>query len=313
MPTRHIPRWLVSALLPLCLLAGCIGTDFLNEAIEFADPYIALTPVTEAIVVGETLAYEATYFDSTGAAVSAPIVWTVSDVTVATIGENGVATGVGTGQARIVATAHGIQSDEALLTVVGDPNEVAEVRINQADTSVTVGRGLRFTAQVFNVLDEALTGLTVEWRTSDTAIATIDASGNVLGIAPGAVAIVATVDGVESAPAQLAVLAPSRSGSFQPRPGTGYNVAGAAFLEPRPEGGLQLRFGDTFVSSNGPDLYVYLSSASSVNAGSLEVGALQSTRGAQTYVLPAGTTISDFDYVIIHCKPFNVTFGFARL
>ncbi len=298
---------------PAYLLVGCIGTDFLNETLDPLDPYILLTPLTEAIVIGETVAYEATYFDGSGVEAPAVFTWQVSDTTVARLGIDGIAAGLMPGQTRIVATAHGVQSDEALLTVVGDPNAVAQVEVSPADTSMTVGGNLQFLAIVRNVIDEPLAGRAVDWRSTDEAVATIDASGNVRGITPGSTTIIASVEGVDSAPATLTVLPPSRSGGFQPRPGTGYNVAGAAFLEPRPEGGLQLRFGDTFVSSNGPDLYVYLSSASSVNAGSLEVGALQSTRGAQTYVLPAGTAISDFDYVIIHCKPFNVTFGFARL
>ncbi len=309
----RISRTLSWILAPACLVAGCIGTDFLNEALEFDDPYIELTPLSEAIVIGETVTYRATYFDSSGVEAPAVITWSVSDSTIARLDVHGVAAGVGSGQARIVASARGIQSEEALLTVVGDPNEVAQVRITPADTSVAVGGGLMLSVVVSNVLDETLSGRSIGWRSTDEAIATVDASGNVRGLSVGSTTIVATVEGVESAPATLAVLPPSRSGTFQPRPGTGYNVAGSAFLEPRTGGGLQLRFGDNFVSSNGPELVVYLSSASSVNAGSLEVGALRSTRGAQTYVLPAGVAISDFDFVIIHCKPFNLTFGFARL
>ena len=77
--------------------------------------------------------------------------------------------------------------------------------------------------------------------------------------------------------------------------------------------GLQLRFLDSFSVSNGPDLHVYLSTENRVNGRSLDLGDLQSTRGAQTYTLPNTVEMDEFDYVLIHCLPFNVTFGFALL
>ncbi|MEZ4699361.1 MAG: DM13 domain-containing protein [Rhodothermales bacterium] len=311
--TSRLLRRCLAGLIPVGLLAGCIGTDLLDERLEFVDPYIALTPVSEAIVVGDQVRYEAVYFDSTGTMSPAPIGWSVSDPDVASIGADGVATGLGAGQTRIVATAGGVASAEALLTVVGDPNAVAQVLVTPSDTSVTVGGGIRYTAVVLNVLDQPLAGRTVAWRTRDAAIAEIDLGGNARTLGTGETTIVATVDGVESAPARLRVLAPARNGSFQAREGTSYNVGGLAILEPRPEGGLQLRFGDNFASSSGPDLYVYLSTSSAVTATSLQVGRLKATAGTQTYALPPNIRITDYDYVIIHCLPFNVTFGFARL
>jgi hypothetical protein len=298
---------------PALLVASCIGTDLLDEVLEFDDPYVTLTPMSESIVVGDSVLFEAVYIDSTGNAVPATFAWAVSEPAVATLTTSGRVVGLAPGQARITASARGIRSEEALLTVVGDPNQVAEIRVFPPDTSVTVGAGFRYTAEAFNVADERIDGATFTWRTTDAAIATVDASGNVRTLATGALSVIASADGADSAPASLTVLAPSRTGAFEPRPGTGYNVAGTAVLEPSPGGGLQLRFASNFTSSNGPDLYVYLSTTNTVTAGSREIAELQSTRGAQTYILPGDVEMGDFDYVIIHCKPFNVTFGFARL
>ena len=95
-------------------------------------------------------------------------------------------------------------------------------------------------------------------------------------------------------------------------PGTSYNVEGTAILE-QTETGLQLRFLDDFTVTNGPDLRVYLSSESRVNGRSFELGVLQVPSGEQTYVVPSSIEMNQFDYVVIHCLPFNVSFGFARL
>ncbi len=105
----------------------------------------------------------------------------------------------------------------------------------------------------------------------------------------------------------------SRSGTFVPNPGTGYTVRGAAVLQQRSDGSLELMLGTDFQSSNGPRLEVYLSTASSVNSGITSLGRLMSTSGAQTYSIPAGIQLNSYNHVLIHCVSFNVTFGFAQL
>lgn len=69
---------------------------------------------------------------------------------------------------------------------------------------------------------------------------------------------------------------------------------------------------DSFSSSNGPALYVYLSKeAMPVNF--VEVGKLKSTNGMQVYDLPSTTNALVYKYVCIHCKDYNHLFGFAQL
>ena len=299
-------------LLPLLLFAGCIGTDFLEETVELVDPSVVLTPEVESVEIGQSIAFEATYFDNTGAAQVASFTWSSSDETIATVSSTGDAMGLQTGQARIMATAHGISS-EALLTVVADPNQVAQVVVSPAMTTVTEGEQVAFSASVTNGRGEALMDRTVQWRTSDVELATINDQGEAQGLEPGTVQVIATVEGIESAPADLEVLARSKSGAFRKTPGTSYSVAGTAILEQVEGGGLQVRFLDDFSVSNGPDLYVYLSTETKVNATSQSLGKLQAISGTQIYQVPAGVGINDFENVLIHCLPFNVTFGYAPL
>ena len=109
------------------------------------------------------------------------------------------------------------------------------------------------------------------------------------------------------------VMGDSRTGMFVKKPGTSYNVKGTATLEKQGNANLILNFDNSFSSSNGPGLAVFLSSTNGRNSGSLNLGNLQRTSGSQDYSVPVNVALGDFDWVVIHCVPFNVTFGFAEL
>ena len=296
----------------LIVLPGCIGTDFLDENAELFEPRIEITPPLEAIEVNQSLTYNAVYYDNMAAQQSASFSWISSDESIVRITQDGVATGVGPGQARITASAFNVMSETALLTVVADPNQVALVRVSPSDTSITVSNTLQYTAIAENAAGDVLPDLVFQWSTSIDTVAQIDDQGLLTGINPGNVLITASTEGIESMPAELDVFARSRNGSFRASPGTSYQLSGTAVLE-QSDTGLQLRFLDNFSVSNGPDLHVYLSTADRINASSIDLGDIKGTSGAQTYGVPSNVNMNDFDYVIIHCLPFNVTFGFAKL
>ena len=293
-------------------ISGCIGTDFLDEAVNLVDPVVVVAPEVESIEVGQAVSFEAVYYDSTGAAIESIFEWQSTDPGIAGVTEDGVAMGRTSGQVRIRAKARGL-TGEALLTVVSDPDQVASVVVSPAAVVITVGEEVAFSAAVTNGRGEEIVDPAVAWKTDIDTLATVDAEGTVQALKPGQVQVTATVDGIESAPARLEILPRSRSGTFMRTPGTSYSIAGTATLERVEGAGLQLRFLDDFSVSNGPDLFVYLSTESKVNATSLSLGRLFSISGEQVYPLPNDVGINDFDNVLIHCLPFNVTFGFAPL
>ncbi len=99
------------------------------------------------------------------------------------------------------------------------------------------------------------------------------------------------------------------SGTFQNGP---YGaVMGNGYLYKNSNGSYSILL-DSFNSSNGPALYVYLSKeAMPVNF--VEAGKLKSTNGMQVYELPASTDIFSYKYICIHCKDYNHLFGYAQL
>ena len=84
----------------------------------------------------------------------------------------------------------------------------------------------------------------------------------------------------------------------------------ASLIEIEP-GRYHLRL-DDFSVRNGPDLYVYLSTARADYArDALELGRLKATDGSFGYDVPAGTDIDRFRSAIIWCKQFSHLFAVA--
>jgi hypothetical protein len=77
------------------------------------------------------------------------------------------------------------------------------------------------------------------------------------------------------------------------------------------DGSNVLRLED-FMSTNGPDLYVYLSTDKQAS-DFIDLGRLKGNIGNQNYDIPTGTDLSKYDTVLIWCKQFSVLFGSAEL
>lgn len=69
---------------------------------------------------------------------------------------------------------------------------------------------------------------------------------------------------------------------------------------------------ENFKATNGPDLYVYLST-DKTNADIVNLGRLKGNIGNQNYLIPAGTDITMYNTALIWCRAFSVIFGSAQL
>jgi len=69
---------------------------------------------------------------------------------------------------------------------------------------------------------------------------------------------------------------------------------------------------ENFRSTNGPDLYVYLSTDTEAT-DIVNLGALKANTGNQNYEIPDGTDLEKYNHVLIWCKSFSVLFGSAEL
>ncbi len=109
----------------------------------------------------------------------------------------------------------------------------------------------------------------------------------------------------------------SKSGSFS---GAGSKTGqGTVTMTHNADGSATLTF-TGFQVSKGPDLRVWLSNANSINKSGdvkrgqyVEIAKLKSSKGEQSYTIPASALKNGFDQVVIWCKPFGVLFAHAKL
>jgi electron transfer DM13 len=90
-----------------------------------------------------------------------------------------------------------------------------------------------------------------------------------------------------------------------------HNAEGQAKVIKLSDGSNFLRLED-FRSTNGPDLYVYLSTDKS-NSDFVNLGKLKGNVGNQNYEIQQGIDLSKYDTVLIWCQAFSVLFGSAEL
>lgn len=93
----------------------------------------------------------------------------------------------------------------------------------------------------------------------------------------------------------------------------GYSVSGNAYLEVQSDASLKLFFDESFNTSSGPDLDIYLSNTTTPGQNSVLIDSLHSISGYQEYEIPDNIGLDDYDYVVIYCTEFSALWGYALL
>jgi hypothetical protein len=95
-------------------------------------------------------------------------------------------------------------------------------------------------------------------------------------------------------------------------------VTGGATVYELEDGTRTLRL-EPFESTNGPDLYVYLTAADhadddpALDADHVDLGELRGNIGNQNYAIPDDVDLAAYDTVVIWCRRFSSSFGAADL
>ena len=127
------------------------------------------------------------------------LIWTSSDEAVATVDAEGNVKAIAVGEAVITATCGSVSATckVTVLPILGE-----SVVLSQQNWEAHAGESVKITA---TVLPESTTDKTLNWTSSDEAVATVDAEGNVKAIAVGEAVITATCGNV-SATCKVTVL-----------------------------------------------------------------------------------------------------------
>jgi hypothetical protein len=103
----------------------------------------------------------------------------------------------------------------------------------------------------------------------------------------------------------------SYSGIFEGTRDGIHDVQGKAYSISLENGNRVLRLAE-FKSTNGPDLYVYLSDDKNAS-DFISLGKLKANQGNQNYDIPNEVALDKYNQVLIWCKTFGVLFGSAEI
>lgn len=207
MPMELARRATRRAAVLMCLLAisfslaSCGGKS--SSSSTGPPTTINITPLKAFISPNQVQSFSATAQDSNGNTLTTvKFAWASSAPNVASIDSNGLALGRSNGSTQITASASGVTSAPATITV---SQPIASITISPRTATIAVNATQPYTASAMDASGNAIPGVTFAWACSFSGIATIDSNGLATGVAPGTVTIVASASGVISTPATLTV------------------------------------------------------------------------------------------------------------
>lgn len=294
------------------LLSGCIGTD-LQDAPIVGEKF-EITPDRIALLVGNSTTATAAFYNQYGVLEDALVSWSVEPATIAMVDADGKVTATAPGQAKLFASFREFV-DSVRIAVVINENAAASVDISASKTSLSIGESIVLAAIIKNINDEPITTSTVAWQSSNESVVTVSVDGTVNAVGNGTASVFGIADGVYSNEIQFTVSG-TLQGTFVPQ--GGYQASGTAMLK-TVNGNLILEFSPDFMTSFALGTYIYLatsiSNGSAVQSGGIELGQI-STNGMHSWNITQlfpGTTATQYQYVVILCKPANILFGYALL
>jgi len=122
------------------------------------------------------------------------VVWTSSNLPVASVSTAGVVSAVAEGTANITVTVDGVPSSAVVVNVSRVPVASVTVTPNPAVVKVTFTQQLNATLR--DNIGNPIGGRAIIWTTSDGSIVTVSTTGQIQGIAVGSATITATSEGV---------------------------------------------------------------------------------------------------------------------
>ncbi len=166
---------------------------------------VEVSPATATLDVGATLQFSAVAKASDGTTLSRSFTWSSSDPARASVSASGLVTAVAPGDGIAITASVDGKSGSATLSVRLPP--VNTVTVSLGATTLQPGQTTQAAAVLKDASGNTLTGRQVAWSSSNSAIATVNATGLVSAVAAGQAQITATAEG-KSAAVTLTVVPP---------------------------------------------------------------------------------------------------------
>ena len=174
---------------------------------------VLLSVPANALTVGDSTQLVVELRDANGAVLTGrTLAFTSSSNSIVTVSATGLVRAKGAGTATITATSEG-KSAAVSVTVTAQappptaPAPVASVGVSLAASSLNVGQTTQGTVTLKDSVNNVLTGRTLAWSSSNTAVATVGQNGLVTAVAAGTASITVQSEG-KTGSAPLTVTAP---------------------------------------------------------------------------------------------------------
>lgn len=200
----------VGALLVAALGCGGADTPFGVRAVAS----IAFPAPSDTVRVGATRPLAVSVRDGAGRPLPATPRWSIADSTVAGISTGGAVTGRRAGE-TVVTARSGARS--ATLRLVVLPPPVARIELVPTAVTLAVGQGVQLHVVLRDAAGRALDARPVEFRSTNTDVATVDGGGLVRARSAGTTTAVVEVEGRVAA-AAVRVTPPAATDEPAPEP-----------------------------------------------------------------------------------------------
>jgi uncharacterized protein YjdB len=204
---RYCARFLTSLL--------CAATLSAQTAPPSKADKVEVTPARAEAEVGQTLKFSAAASDAAGKRLDTkPTAWVTAPFDSAAADDTGNVTFYHPGEIRVGAIIDG-KPGFAVVTV--KPVAPARIDIVDVTTPIVVGGGIPLAATVAASDGTPLAGPAIKWSSDSPAVATVDASGFVTGVAPGRATIKAQSGAASGTSALQVVRSNVTSIAIEPR------------------------------------------------------------------------------------------------
>jgi len=178
-------------------VSGVADTVTVRVAAPQAQPRLVISPKTDTLkALGASRTLSVSGRNSSGATVAVSgVTWTSLNRSIAEVNTSGNVVARAVGTALIVASANGFAPDTARIVVRQD---VASISVSGAQSPLQVGQSVQLSATVRDANNNAISGASVSWSTSNSSVATVSSSGLVRGVSAGSATITASSGGVSA-------------------------------------------------------------------------------------------------------------------
>ncbi len=301
-------------LIAMLALGSCIGTDVLDDEIR---PAILLIDQPDGILpllVGNSAELSVEFTNEFGVDEEVMPEWVMEDEAIATVDSGGIVTGVSRGQTFLFARHEGVTSNMILVNVSTTADEVNKVLIESPKEALQIGEVITLSATAWNINEMLIENNEVTWEVDDETLAMISDQGELTALGEGEVLVIATIDGVQSAPFSITIGSTTKTATFSGR--SGYKASGTALLYKDESGDVILELSNDFDTDFALGTFIYLSNdtgGQATRSAGLEIAEIKSDGAAVFNIseIDSAVDLDSYRYVIVLCKPASITFGVA--